>query len=410
MSLSQKDEYEQNTTNIITTDLLRKRSEHNDGQLSTLEEVTLHQYNIIEISPVLHEKCRMLKILFLQNNLIEKLENLHHLKSLEYLNMAVNSVQRIENLESLESLNKLDLTVNYIGELSTVKNLKSNYNLKELFLMGNPCCVYKHYRLYVILHLPQLQKLDGKEISKSERIEAQQLSTEINETVDKEERDWLRQQKQNEQDRDDTPKYNEKGELVYGNDPQSRKAAALELQKEQDDQGFNREKSVDASKIGEIERLGQQKRKVKRLTPEEEIEKYGHVLQCNEGKWKFKLLDDEQGNITLEVPVGRFLSTAHIDIDLQPTYVRLNVKGKLLQLRLESEIDTEKSSAQRNKTNGNLKLTMPKSGHVQRHSTTYVPSIAAAQAKPNAPASKESSDINTNASSKPFQSTSLRDE
>ena len=45
------------------------------------------------------------------------------------------------------------------------------------FLTGNPCTDYDGYREFVIATLPQLQWLDGKEISKSERIVAMQAST-----------------------------------------------------------------------------------------------------------------------------------------------------------------------------------------------------------------------------------------
>lgn len=58
--------------------------------------------------------CRHLRILYLQNNIIEKLENLNKLKELEYLNVALNNISKIENIEGCESLKKLDFTVNFI--------------------------------------------------------------------------------------------------------------------------------------------------------------------------------------------------------------------------------------------------------------------------------------------------------
>ena len=64
----------------ITVELLRKRAEHNDGMLSNLQEVTLHQQNIEKIE-LLGQLCRKLKILYLQNNVISRIENLHHLKA-----------------------------------------------------------------------------------------------------------------------------------------------------------------------------------------------------------------------------------------------------------------------------------------------------------------------------------------
>ena len=42
---------------------------------------------------------RHIKILYLQNNIIGRLENVSKLKELEYLNMALNNVPKIEGLE-----------------------------------------------------------------------------------------------------------------------------------------------------------------------------------------------------------------------------------------------------------------------------------------------------------------------
>lgn len=131
---------------------MRKRAEHNEGQIGSLEELALYQLDIIKIDN-LQNWCKGLKILFLQNNLISRIgkrikcrmlklffpsnflifaENLSKLKKLEYLNLAVNNVECIENLEGCESLQKLDLTMNFIGKLTSVQNLKNNFNLREL--------------------------------------------------------------------------------------------------------------------------------------------------------------------------------------------------------------------------------------------------------------------------------------
>ena len=47
---------------------------------------------------VLGTTCRKLKILYLQNNIISKMENLHHMKDLQYLNLALNNIEKIEGL------------------------------------------------------------------------------------------------------------------------------------------------------------------------------------------------------------------------------------------------------------------------------------------------------------------------
>ena len=44
------------------------------------------------------------------------------------------------------------------------------------YLTGNPCTDYYGYREFVIATLPQLQWLDGREITRSERIQASQVS------------------------------------------------------------------------------------------------------------------------------------------------------------------------------------------------------------------------------------------
>lgn len=72
-------------------------------------------------------------------SILNFLENLYKLKKLEYLNLAINNIERFEGLEQLESLNKLDVTLNFIGELTSIENLKGNYNLTQLYMVGNPC-------------------------------------------------------------------------------------------------------------------------------------------------------------------------------------------------------------------------------------------------------------------------------
>ena len=62
----------------------------------------------------LEQYCRHLKILYMQSNLIEKMEGLSKLKELEYANFAVNSIKKIEGIKRCESLEKLDLTLNFV--------------------------------------------------------------------------------------------------------------------------------------------------------------------------------------------------------------------------------------------------------------------------------------------------------
>ena len=49
-----------------------------------------------------HSAVLLCRCLFVptQNNIIGKIENLHHMKELEYLNLALNNITKIEGLRS----------------------------------------------------------------------------------------------------------------------------------------------------------------------------------------------------------------------------------------------------------------------------------------------------------------------
>jgi protein TilB len=127
------------------------------------------------ITEVLGTTCRKLKILYLQNNIIAKMENLHHMKELEYLNLALNNIDKIQGLDRCEFLNKLDMTVNFVDfdELEeSITCLSKRPHLRELYMMGNPCQMdwEEGFENYVIHRIPQLHSLDGKDITKSMRL------------------------------------------------------------------------------------------------------------------------------------------------------------------------------------------------------------------------------------------------
>jgi len=66
----------------ITEDLLRKRAEHNNCEIFSLEEISLHQQEIERIE-LLDKLCRDLKIVYLQSNLIPKIGKLHEQMGLQ---------------------------------------------------------------------------------------------------------------------------------------------------------------------------------------------------------------------------------------------------------------------------------------------------------------------------------------
>lgn len=58
--------------------------------------------------------------------------------------------------------------------------------------------------------------------------------------------------------------------------------------------------------------------------------------------------------------VCRYLDTSLIEVDVQPIYVRVLIKGKVFQFVLPEEVATDRSTAQRSQTTGHLVVTMPK--------------------------------------------------
>jgi len=343
----------------LTEDLIRRKAEHNEGMLSTLEEIALHQLDIDKIETI--NNCRYLKILYLQNNLISKIEGVNRLKRLEYLNLALNNIERIEGLERCESLNKLDLTVNFIDndELHTVSSLKNNTLLRELYLTGNPLTQHwaDGFRPYVIATLPQLEKLDGQEITRSERVRALQRFPELERELQtkaeearlrkagvrarQEAKRLMREQGTVDSDEDDTDEWC----------PEVRVRDAREVRETQEKQEEERQKS---RRGGPGDLFGDQPERERRLLKDD-----GTPVQMNTAKWPFAIEDDGT-EITLDVALPKFLDSAQIDADVQPTYICVKAKKNILQVVLPAEVLTDASRAERSATTGHLVLHCPK--------------------------------------------------
>ncbi|XP_045717268.1 dynein axonemal assembly factor 11 [Phyllostomus hastatus] len=387
----------------ITEDLIRRNAEHNDCVIFSLEELSLHQQEIERLEH-LDRWCRDLKILYLQNNLIGKIENVSRLKKLEYLNLALNNIEKIENLEGCEGLAKLDLTVNFIGELSSVKSLQHNVHLRELFLMGNPCADFEGYRQFVVAALQQLKWLDGKEIERSERIQALQNFPEIERHIREQEKAYcLRRAKDKEEAqrrlREEQESEEEEGRPGFdgcwhaadigatlptsaasqdhlqapetpGGEPHKKKSGGGEddLEFWNRPSLFTPESRLETLRHMEKQRRDQEKlsdKKKKVKAPRTLITEDGRALNVNEPKLDFSLKEDEKRNqIILDLAVYRYMDTSLINVDVQPTYVRVMVKGKPFQLALPAEVSPDSSSAKRSQTTGHLVVCMPKVGDV----------------------------------------------
>ncbi|XP_075248201.1 dynein axonemal assembly factor 11-like [Convolutriloba macropyga] len=338
---------------FITEDLIRKRAEHNEMLLSTLEEVSLHQQEIEKIEHI-DKWCRELKILYLQSNLIPKIENLSHLKKLEYVNLALNNIEEIEGLEKCECLKKLDLTVNFIGKISSVKTLTNNVFLEEMYLTGNPCAQFEGYRDYVIASLPQLKFLDGTAIEKSERITAQQNYRFIEASISEQERAYLEkraiEREEGLREIEENATIEEITDEEFWNKPSKHTPEArYEIQKKIEKQ--NDEKN---NKRGN--RLDELEKKEPRRT----FDDRGKPLNINEAKIDFHFEEDEEEQCyKLDIPVYKHMDTSLLDCDVQPSYVRVTLKGKIFQLTLWKEVNCDASTAKRSQISGNLLITMP---------------------------------------------------
>lgn len=55
------------------------------------------------------------------------------------------------------------------------------------------------------------------------------------------------------------------------------------------------------------------------------------------------------------------MDTNLIDVDLQPIYVKITIKGKVFQIVFPEEVAVDRSVAQRSQTTGHLVLKLPKS-------------------------------------------------
>ncbi|CAH8656865.1 Protein tilB, variant 7 [Schistosoma haematobium] len=344
---------------LITAHLIRKRAEHNDGEIYSLEEVALHQQNLERIE-LIENLCKSLRILYLQNNLIPKIENLSKLKKLEYLNLALNNIEKVENLEGCESLKKLDLTVNFIGDLFSIESLGNVHFLEELYLTGNPCTEYPGYREFVIATLPQLKLLDGVEITKSERIVALQNLERIRPVIEEKQREHgLKRNSEK------VEAVRRKERFAKANTDSSYTTMGLE-EYWSEKVPYTPESRIETHEYMQQKEKSRQETKNSRIEPRV-ITKYfaedGRPYNINTAKIEFNLkediLDDHDVYI-LDVAVYKHMDTALIKCDIQVNYVRVTLKRKVFQLALPDEVRADASHVKRSLTTGHLLITMPK--------------------------------------------------
>ena len=76
-------------------------------------------------------------------------------------------------------------------------------------------------------------------------------------------------------------------------------------------------------------------------------------------KYEFKESDDKT-MVIFELEVPKFMDTSLLNVDVQPTYVRAEIKDKVTQLHWPDEVLVDRAKIQRSQTTGWLMITCPK--------------------------------------------------
>lgn len=377
--------------------------------MSTLEELALHQEELQSIGPILGRTCgKTLKILLLQNNVIERMEpsELKLFRSLEYLNLALNNITKVEGICRMECLRKLDLTLNFIDVDAleeSVDEMSACRSLEELFLLGNPCMGiaasegmgetasptqkqigWMGCRAYIIACLPNLQFLDGIEIKRSERILAMQqiptLMTELHRLAESRRTERLIQNTGGEIDTgyitDDAPTFHNPEARTGISNESYHQRLAKEKQETANQPKLKGEKEWKKEHFDAVKNV----REWEEILHDDDMTKQdGGIKQCNQGKYQYWFEEEHAkngrlGTLIMRVAIPKFLSTSLIDVDVHPTYVCIVVKSKILRLVLPMEVVSDRSIARRVAASGYLELVMPKvdpeevaigSGHIR---------------------------------------------
>jgi protein TilB len=342
----------------ISEELIVRRSEHNDGIVHSLKEITLHQFDIEKIE-LIGQLCRHLEILYLQSNLIRRIENLHRLKELKYLNLALNNIEKIEGLDRCESLEKLDLTVNFI-DMDTFEesllHLKLVTSLKELYLVGNPCTAFAEYRYFVAGMIPQLQRLDGQEFNKSDRIIAWQKLPEI------------LKKSRIEAKKVRSEKHHRKlcGEPIntMEHSPEARLKTYEEACAKQKQDELQAQEAVHFQPPPDLVKEAQRKMAEKA----HEAEDGTLPRQRNQSKLDFLVEEVDAGKrVRVVIDVPQYMDTSLLDIQIHPKWFQVCMKKQQsILLHFPCEINSDSAKVRRILSTGQLELLMPVANDVAR--------------------------------------------
>ena len=325
---------------MLTLNLIKRRSEHYDGELKNLEEITLHQFDLENID-LLGKTCPRLKILYLQGNQLTALPlmRLHHLDTLM---LQMNNLQDVYGIQECTNLRVLDLTLNFIKEVECLYGLTLNKKLRELTLEGNPVHSDEKYHPFVLSTL-NLTTLDHKHVDRSQQLSARQLNLDHQNYIEK----YLESYKPldfviNEADCRPDPNItaDEFANQICAHSIEQRIKTAREL------------------------KIIRNRDEPKPSTPatRKYVDDSGKVLQCNELDLKFKYITTNS-TVTFKLYIPKAINTCLVTSCMHPDHVKVEISNKVFQVKSLDLMDVERYDACRSKASGVLLLTAYKKGH-----------------------------------------------
>lgn len=162
-----KFEFDQQESNDDDEEATTDKAEIKARKLLKLTHIHLDREQIDEIDN-LAEYLGDVSNLYLQGNLIKRIENLEFLHKLKFLILSSNQIEKIENLTNLKQLKLLDLSYNLIDDID-VKELPKSIiflDLRENECLTGPRQTWlkKSFKSLLTNHLSNLKQLNGKDI------------------------------------------------------------------------------------------------------------------------------------------------------------------------------------------------------------------------------------------------------
>ena len=180
----------------------------------------------------------------------------------------------------------------------SIAELRHNRQLRDLYLMGNPCTDWEGCREFVAAVLSNLEQLDGKAITRTERIVAQQkLPLLLKELRLKAQQVRIKKIQENGLPYDENEYTSESRREMYLEQAEEKKEKE-DREKSMRPRERNKKKEHEESIV---------KAREKEL---EQLKINKGIRQCNEGRYDFKMLEDDgNGNVVVEVEIPRFIDT-----------------------------------------------------------------------------------------------------